>query len=203
MKMETSACKLAERWGKKLADRGLVPSGNDPRDYLCFLPSTKEAPSTFRAVLDQMIPLIKALVPLFQSAKAPWSADIEAAINPTDDGEVDQLYKEFEGWVPATFIDGQTPSNQQIDRDLDLCWQPKAWHELVEDRGVAFEIAEEVVNSGRRPPPSIVIDRIRKWSLGTLQEDEELSLEFTEWIKIVEFAGWSTEGPTDGNLSGG
>jgi hypothetical protein len=73
----------------------------------------------------------------------------------------------------------------------------------VEDRGVAFEIAEEVVNSGRRPPPSIVIDRIRKWSLGTLQEDEELSLEFTEWIKIVEFAGWSTEGPTDGNLSGG
>jgi hypothetical protein len=146
-----------------------------------------------------MIPLIKALVPLFQSAKAPWSADIEAAINPTDDGEVDQLYKEFEGWVPATFIDGQTPSNQQIDRALDLHWEPKGWLALVAKRGVDFEIVQ-AIKPGKRQSSQEVNNL-----LGNILAGESIAepLPYEEWIKILEFAGWSTEGPTDGNLSGG
>ena len=198
MGMSTAADKMAERWRIKLTDRGLVSSGDEPLDYLCFLPSTKEAPLTFRAALDQMKPLVDELVPLFQRERAPWSADIDA-IDPTNDGEIDQLYEEFEQWVPATFIDGQAPSNQKIDCALDLHWEPKSWLALVEERGVDFEIAEEVVNQRRLPLSPPVIEQLRKWHSG----EQMTPLTFAEWIKILEFAGWSTEGPTDGNLSGG
>jgi hypothetical protein len=199
MKMETSAAKLTERWCKKLTDRGLVSSGNDPLDHLRFLPSTKEVQVTFRAALDQMIPLIEELVPLFQSERAPWSADIGATIDPTDDGKVDQLYEEFERWVPATFIDGQTPSNQQIDRALDLHWEPKGWLALVAKRGVDFEIVQ-AIKPGKRQSSQEVNNL-----LGNILAGESIAepLPYEEWIKILEFAGWSTEGPTDGNLSGG
>ncbi len=224
MGMPTAAAKLTARWHKKLTDRALVSPGRDPLDYLCFLPSTNEAPLTFRAALERMRTLIVALVHLFQSGAAsadrntlsacagvqpsnngrsPWSADLSADADLTNDAEVEALYQQFEQCVLDTFTDGQTTSNQQIDSKLDPYWKPENWLELVAQRGVTFEIAEEVVNRRRLPSSQFVIDQISRWYSREPQDPKDIPLEFAEWIKILEFAGWSTEGPTDGNLSGG
>ncbi|MFZ4656088.1 MAG: hypothetical protein ACOYNY_03705 [Caldilineaceae bacterium] len=201
MHMNNTATQLRKRWQQKLTARQLVLPDCDPLHYLSFAPSTAEAPVTFQAALDHIVPFVQALVDLFRdnNLREPWSIDLPSDTELTDE-EVERIYREFEAWVESTFGSEQQGSNQQIDAVLDTEWPLKEWDQLVAKRGVDFEIVQ-LIKTDKRPLPQAVNALIQQILVGEQPVAEPLP--YAEWIKIVEFAGWSTEGPTDGNLSGG
>ena len=201
MHMNNTATQLRKRWQQKLTARQLVLPDCDPLHYLSFAPSTAEAPVTFQAALDHIVPFVQALVDLFHdnNLREPWSIDLPSDTELTDE-EVERIYREFEAWVESTFGSEQQGANQQIDAVLDTEWPLKEWDQLVAKRGVDFEIVQ-LIKTDKRPLPQAVNALIQQILVGEQPLAEPLP--YAEWIKILEFAGWSTEGPTDGNLSGG
>ncbi len=202
MGLTNAALQLTKRWQKKLEDRGVISIGEDPLHRLCFTPFADRTPVTFNNALYQLRNLIVKLVDLFQtdSTPSPWSS-VDSMADLTDEAQVEIIYSDFEKWVLSTFSSVEQQTDEHGNSTLDTCWQIPEWSAAIEKRGVDYEILQNQISLSRRASSTEVIMAIKEWANGTLGKD--VPIDFDDWCKILEFAGWSTEGPTDGNLSGG
>ncbi|MEZ4614303.1 MAG: hypothetical protein R2867_02135 [Caldilineaceae bacterium] len=199
MGMQSAADKLAQRWQKVLENRGLITSIEPAQEHLTFTPFSGEGPILFRLALEQIAAVVGAILPIFEDVNPAerWSSDIGEDVDLTNEEDVEGLYAQFAQQVIHPFL---TPEQPVID--FDPQWPERKWYDWVRNRGVQYDNLQSFVVLNRvsiAQDPLITI--LQNWEEGQL--DDLIKLPPENWELILEFAGWSTEGPTDGNLSGG
>jgi len=194
---------LEARWRQKLQEHNLLEAGPITPKQMVLFPQTSWAErheDTARyllaspfALLQAVIQQVLTLVPpqAIQSRGLPlWSTDVSVDLDLTDEEQVATLYAAFEetGIQHLLTIFADLCGDRSHEEVLNPQWAQQKWDELL-DRHQLFAELDESVSL-----PAQWRERLRSWeATGAL--NEPLELPPTIWQRILEFAGWTTEGP--------
>ena len=207
---------LETRWLTKLQERGTASAAFYPYVHpftqagISYVHPTADGQPELRipavlgietmiqAVTHQVVQLISSVIDNQQWQSNPWylplddlnlalATDVEVAYKRFVDEHIDRVLTHF--------------STLQDSHLLDQPWEPLSWFDLIQK----LNIKDDVESTDHSDTLSLQewFAVIKRWHDGDpIASSEHIPpIPPKIWKRILEFAGWTTEGPTDGNLT--
>lgn len=197
--------KLEARWEQKLQEHNILETGRTtPKQMVLFpwtnsgdLPNSTESYllASPLAMLQTVIHQILTLLPpsVIQSSGLPmWSTDVSADLNLANEEDVETFYAAFEeaGIQHLLARLDELCGDRSPEEVLNPDWEEAKWDELLDRHELFADIGE----LAQQDVPEQWLEHLRTWD-ATDTLPEPLELPPMIWQRILDFAGWTTEGP--------
>lgn len=194
------ADQLQQRWEQKLQVRQLVlnhfyPYVNPASDKLpqhldaahqLLISPVQEPRAIVQQAVSEITNLLRNIYDAQQGSNDSWFLALDG-LNLADENDVKRAYEQF-GVHVKRMTETQHP--------LDQTWSEITWVELIKARC----LDEDILSNPSLPAYVDWVKGLEDWA-----NDRPVSSPFhlphAIWRPILEFAGWTNEGPTDGNLA--
>jgi len=207
---------LETRWMTKLQERGIAsaafypyvhPFTNAGIPYIhstangqseLQIPAVPGIENIIRAVTQQVVQLIGSVIDNQHWQSNPWYLPLDN-LNLALETDVEIAYDLFVNeHIDNVLIHFSTLHNSN---SLDQPWAPLSWFDLIQKLNIKDDV--ESIDHSDTLSMQEWFTVIKRWHDGDpISSTEQIPpIPPKIWKRILEFAGWTTEGPTDGNLT--